>query len=64
MKYHKIYNKGTWDLPKKITRNFAERLLATSQYTKDASESHTKKHCKLCKEMERIKKRTKETAIC
>ncbi|KAL6439874.1 hypothetical protein ACFW04_004119 [Cataglyphis niger] len=52
--------KGTWDLPKKITRNIAKELSMTPQYKKDSWELYVKKHQKLCKKMELKKINCKE----
>ncbi|EZA49407.1 hypothetical protein X777_11905, partial [Ooceraea biroi] len=54
--------KGTWDLPKKITRSMAQELSATPRYKKDVWELHREKHQNLCKKVEsaRRKKKTKE----
>lgn len=55
------YYKGTWELPKKITRSMAQELSAPPQYKKDVWELHRKKHQSLCKKVESAKKkRTKE----
>lgn len=52
--------KGTWELPKKITRSIAKELSIIPQYKKDSWELYVKKHQKLCKKMEQIKKKEKE----
>lgn len=51
----KKYCKGTWDLPKKITRSIAKELSMIPQYKRDSWELYVKKHQKLCKMVEQTK---------
>lgn len=59
----KKYCKGTWDLPKKITRSIAKELSMIPQYKKDSWELHIKKHQILCKKMEQIKIKEKKKTM-
>lgn len=62
MKYYCI-KKGTWDLPKKITRSIAKELSISPQYKKDLWELHKKKHQNLCDKLKQANKNGKKEVI-
>ncbi|XP_024869686.1 protein Flattop [Temnothorax curvispinosus] len=55
--------KGTWNLPKKITRSIAKELSISSQYKRDSWDAHKKKHQSLCKKIKEHANKDEEKKV-